>query len=86
MGKISMTVCDTERGVKKLEMCHSNKECAYKKVTFFARLNAGLSHSYEHVYSTCSSTALQKPMGLEYPIKESKLSGGLKRGKDRLCR
>lgn len=42
MGKISMTVCDTERGVKRLETCHGYEERAHEKVTF-PQLNVGLT-------------------------------------------
>lgn len=79
MGKISMTVCDTERGVKKLEMCHGYEDRAYEKVTFQRRNGAMLIWlNDEHVYSTCSSTASLATTRMGTPYSNRLL--GMRRG------
>lgn len=81
MGKISMTGCDRERGVKSLRCATAMRSVLTTNRSDFPKAQDLVPHNSEYVYSTCSSTASQKSNVLRYPIAVvSRLSDGLKRG------
>lgn len=85
MGKISMSVRDRERGVKSLRCATAMRSVLTTRQSDFPKAQYLVSHNYEYVYSTCSSTASQESNRLRCPIAvASRLSDGLKRGENRI--